>query len=50
MGVVKQDPRSSFVTDLVEDELAYGMEQLGISPSTMRRRVEEVLDLLGLTE
>ena len=50
VGVVKQDPRSSFVTDLVEDELAYGMEQLGISPSTMRRRVEEVLDLLGLTE
>ncbi len=34
----------------MEDELAYGMEQLGISPSTMRRRVEEVLDLLGLAE
>ncbi|MFM8212449.1 MAG: ATP-binding cassette domain-containing protein, partial [Actinomycetes bacterium] len=26
------------------------MEQLGISSSTMRRRVEEVLDLLGLNE
>ncbi len=50
VGVVKQDPRSSFVTDNVEDELAYGMEQLGISSSTMRRRVEEVLDLLGLNE
>ncbi|MFY8204343.1 MAG: ATP-binding cassette domain-containing protein, partial [Actinomycetes bacterium] len=45
-----QDPRASFVTDLVEDELAYGMEQLGVSPSTMRRRVEEVLDLLGLED
>ena len=50
VGVVRQDPRASFVTDLVEDELAYGMEQLGISQSTMRRRVEEVLDLLGLAE
>ncbi|MFZ9802209.1 MAG: ABC transporter ATP-binding protein, partial [Candidatus Nanopelagicales bacterium] len=50
VGVVKQDPRSSFVTDNVEDELAYSMEQLGIPSSTMRRRVEEVLDLLGLNE
>ena len=50
VGVVKQDPRSSFVSDVVEDELAYGMEQLGISPSTMRRRVEEVLDLLSLSD
>ena len=50
VGVVRQDPRASFVTDLVEDELAYGMEQLGISQSTMRSRVEEVLDLLGFAE
>jgi energy-coupling factor transport system ATP-binding protein len=50
VGVVKQDPRSSFVTDNVEDELAYSMEQLGVPSSTMRRRVEEVLDLLGLNE
>lgn len=50
VGVVPQDPRSSFVTDVLEDELAYGMEQLGMPPATMRRRVEEALDLLGLTE
>ena len=37
-----------FVTDTVEEELAYGMEQLGISPQTMRKRVEETLDLLGI--
>lgn len=48
VGVVGQDPASGFVTDTVEDELAYGMEQLGIAPATMRRRVEETLDLLGL--
>ncbi len=48
VGVVPQDPISGFVTDLVEDELAYGMECLGLPPATMRQRVEEILDLLGL--
>ncbi|MFG1806316.1 ABC transporter ATP-binding protein [Streptomyces sp. NPDC049040] len=50
VGTVGQDPLSHFVTDTVEDELAYGMESLGIAPDTMRRRVEETLDLLGLAE
>ncbi len=50
VGVVGQDPRSQFVTDTVEEELAYGMESLGMPGDVMRRRVEEVLDLLGLTE
>jgi energy-coupling factor transport system ATP-binding protein len=50
VGVVPQDPLSSFVTDTVEEELAYGMECLGVSPAIMRRRVEETLDLLGLAD
>jgi energy-coupling factor transport system ATP-binding protein len=50
VGVVGQDPRSGFVTDVVEDELAYGMESLGLPGDLMRRRVEETLDLLGLAE
>lgn len=48
VGYVGQDPRAGFVTDLVEEELAYGMESLGLAPAVMRRRVEETLDLLGL--
>ena len=40
VGVVPQDPMSSFVTDTVEEELAYTMECLGIAPAVMRRRVE----------
>lgn len=48
VGVVLQDPAAGFVTETVEAELAYGMEQLGLPPATMRRRVEEVLDLMGL--
>ncbi|MFH8572406.1 ABC transporter ATP-binding protein [Streptomyces sp. NPDC017993] len=50
VGTVGQDPRAHFVTDTVEDELAYGMESLGLAPDVMRRRVEETLDLLGLAD
>ncbi|MGB6058624.1 MAG: ATP-binding cassette domain-containing protein, partial [Microthrixaceae bacterium] len=50
VGVVGQDPLAGFVTDIVEEELAYGMEQLAIPPDVMRKRVEETLDLLGIAE
>ncbi len=50
VGYVGQDPLAGFVTDTVEEELAYGMEQLGLDPATMRRRVEETLDLLGIAD
>ncbi|MFB6578820.1 ABC transporter ATP-binding protein [Streptomyces sp. NPDC056402] len=50
VGVVGQDPLDGFVTDTVEEELAYAMEQLAIAPATMRKRVEETLDLLGLAD
>ncbi|GEP36809.1 cobalt ABC transporter ATP-binding protein [Nocardioides psychrotolerans] len=50
VGYVGQDPAAGFVTDTVEEELAYGMEQLGLAPDAMRRRVEETLDLLGIAE
>jgi energy-coupling factor transporter ATP-binding protein EcfA2 len=48
VAFVPQDAAASFVLDLVEDELAYGMENLGVEPARMRRRVEDVLDLLDL--
>ena len=48
VGYVGQDPLSGFVTDTVEEELAYGMESLGVAPAVMRRRVEETLDVLGM--
>lgn len=50
VGVVPQDPASGFVADTVEEELAFGMECLGLRPDIMRRRVEETLDLLGLAD
>jgi energy-coupling factor transport system ATP-binding protein len=50
VGYVGQDPLAGFVTDTVEDELAYGMESLGLPTDVMRKRVEETLDLLGLAD
>ena len=48
VGIVGQNPAAGFVTDTVEEELAFGMEALNISPELMRKRVEEILDLLAL--
>jgi energy-coupling factor transport system ATP-binding protein len=48
VAYVPQDAAASFVLDRVEDELAYGMENLGVDPVHMRRRVEEMLDLLDV--
>ena len=50
VGFVGQDPLAGFVTDTVEDEIAYSMEQLGFTAVEMRRRVEETLDLLGIAD
>jgi energy-coupling factor transport system ATP-binding protein len=48
VGFVGQNPLASFVTETVEDELAYTMENLGIPSDAMRRRVEDAVDLLSL--
>ena len=48
VGIVGQNPAQGFVTDTVEEELAFGMEALNLAPDLMRKRVEEILDLLAL--
>lgn len=48
VGFVFQEPEAQFVTERVEDELAFGMENMAVAPHTMRKRMEEVLDLLGI--
>jgi energy-coupling factor transport system ATP-binding protein len=48
VAFVPQEPGRSFVVDRVEDELAYAMENLAIEPPKMRRRVEEMLDLMDI--
>ena len=48
VGMVFQDPESGFVVDVVEDELAFAMENWGIPQDVMRKRVEEALDQLQI--
>jgi energy-coupling factor transport system ATP-binding protein len=50
VGIVGQNPSAAFVTDTVEEELAYGLETLGLAGDVMRKRVEETLDLMGLAD
>ena len=50
VGIVGQNPMNGFVSDLVEDEIAFGLETLGVPSDVMRKRVEEVLDLLALVQ
>ena len=44
VGFVFQDPDAQFVVDIVEDELAFAMENAGLPQTIMRRRIEESLD------
>ncbi|HUR18067.1 MAG TPA: ATP-binding cassette domain-containing protein [Acidimicrobiales bacterium] len=48
VGFVHQHPESQFVVDQVEADIAFVLENLGMAPMAMRRRVEEVLDALGI--
>jgi energy-coupling factor transporter ATP-binding protein EcfA2 len=48
VGFVFQDPEAQFVTEQVEDELAFAMENHNFAQAKMRRRVEEVLDQLSM--
>ncbi|HEV2012798.1 MAG TPA: ATP-binding cassette domain-containing protein [Candidatus Dormibacteraeota bacterium] len=48
IGFVFQHPDGQFVLDDVEAELAFGMENLGLTRPLMRKRVEEVIDQVGI--
>jgi energy-coupling factor transport system ATP-binding protein len=48
VGIVGQNPIATFVTDTVEEELAFGLEALNFPNDVMRKRVEEALDQVGL--
>jgi energy-coupling factor transport system ATP-binding protein len=50
VGIVGQNPINAFVADTVEEEIAFGMESLNFHPDLMRKRVEEALDQVGLSQ
>ena len=47
-GLVFQEPEAQMVAATVEDEIVFGLENLGADPSLIRRRLEEMLDALGI--
>lgn len=49
-GLVFQNPENQLVTLDVEKEIAFGPENLGVAPNEIRRRVEELIELLDLEE
>lgn len=50
VGMVFQEPESQIVAPVVEEDLAFGLENLGLPREEMRARVDWALERLGLTE
>ncbi len=48
IGYVMQDPAAQIVCDTVWHELAFGLENLGVEPDQMRRRIAEVAHFFGI--
>jgi energy-coupling factor transport system ATP-binding protein len=50
VGLVFQDPDDQLICTTVEDELAFGLENLCVPPEEIRRRVDQTLARFSLTE
>ncbi|EIF39828.1 energy-coupling factor ABC transporter ATP-binding protein [Streptococcus sp. SK643] len=50
IGMVFQNPDNQFVGATVEDDVAFGLENQGISRQEMKERVEEALNLVGMLD
>lgn len=50
IGMVFQNPDNQLVATVVEEDIAFGPENLGIEPGEIRKRVDEALETVGMTE
>lgn len=50
IGMVFQNPDNQLVATIVEEDVAFGCENLGLPSAEIRRRVDEALALVGMTE
>lgn len=49
-GMVFQNPDNQIVATIVEEDVAFGPENLGVEPSEIRKRVDESLEKVGMSE
>lgn len=49
-GMVFQNPDNQLVATIVEEDVAFGPENLGIPPEEIRKRVDEALERVGMSE
>lgn len=50
IGMVFQNPDNQIVATIVEEDVAFGPENLGVEPTEIRKRVNEALEIVGMTE
>ncbi|MBE6613250.1 MAG: energy-coupling factor transporter ATPase [Ruminococcaceae bacterium] len=50
VGMVFQNPDNQLVATIVEEDVAFGPENLGVPPEEIRRRVDDALDAVGMRE
>ena len=50
VGMVFQNPDNQIVGAIVEDDVAFGPENLGVEPTEIRRRVDEALSTVGMLD
>jgi energy-coupling factor transport system ATP-binding protein len=50
VGMVFQNPDNQIVSSIVEEDVAFGVENLGVAPDECRRRVDEALKTVGMYE
>ena len=50
VGMVFQNPDNQIVANVVEDDVAFAPENLGVEPAEIRRRVDEALRTVGMYE
>lgn len=48
VGMVFQNPDNQIVSSIVEEDVAFGVENLGIAPDECRRRVDDALKTVGM--
>ena len=49
-GMVFQNPDNQLVATIVEEDVAFGLENLGVEPAEIRRRVDAALATVGMTK